>query len=380
MPSVMTVLLDQLGPAGLRGDAHRTTDGELLERFLKHREEAAFEALLRRHGPMVLGVCRRLVGNAHEAEDAFQATFLVLVRKAAQVVPRDTIGNWLYGVAYRTALKARGLAARRNRKERQMRDMPEQALEADQHEVWLDLKPHLDQELQRLPPRYRAAVVLCDLEGKSRSEAARLLGLVEGTLSSRLARARRILAGRLAGRGLTLSMTSLALVLSGQTTAAAPPAGLLASTTQAASRLAPGEAVIDVVSAQVALLTKGVLKAMLLTRFTGVLAWVMAAALVALGAGTLGRHAWARSAERATMLPIGAQAPVKTFAAAPAYKVDDRPAKPQAQAKQQKVSDKRVTAREEIARTFTTKAAGRLIVSTFRVFSIDCRARLVYNS
>src|SRR5689334_9992222 len=100
------------------------TDGQLLECFVSRREEAAFEALVRRHGPMVLGVCRRVLRCDHDAEDAFQATFLVLVRKAASVVPRELVGNWLYGVAHRTALKARSMAARRRAVERQVRDMP----------------------------------------------------------------------------------------------------------------------------------------------------------------------------------------------------------------------------------------------------------------
>src|SRR5262249_4084004 len=159
---------------------------------------AAFAALVRRHGPMVLGVCRRVLHNPHDADDAFQATFLVLVKKASAVVPRELVGHWLYGVAYRTALKAKTLAARRRRPERQVREMSRQP--AREEEVWNDLRPLLDRELDRLPEKLRALVVLCELEGKSRKEAARQLGLAEGTVSSRLARARVLLAKRLARR------------------------------------------------------------------------------------------------------------------------------------------------------------------------------------
>src|SRR5687767_7254020 len=159
----------------LRGLALRPDDSDerLLERFLSRREEGAFAALLRRHGPMVWGVCRRLLPCAHDAEDAFQATFLVLVRKAASVVPREMVGNWLYGVAHQTALHARRTAARRGAREVQVTQMPDTA--AVQHDPWSDLRPVLDQELSHLPDNYRAVIVLCDLEGRTRKEVARQL-------------------------------------------------------------------------------------------------------------------------------------------------------------------------------------------------------------
>src|SRR5436309_2402381 len=166
-------------------DAESTPDRALLERFLADRDEAAFEALVRRHGPMVLGVCRRVVGNIHEAEDAFQATFLVLVRKAAAIGEREAVGNWLFGVAYRAALKARAAALRRKAREKQVNVMPEQCIDTD--ETWHDLRPLLDRELASLPAKYRTAILLCDLEGRSRRDAAHELRVPEGTLSSRLA-------------------------------------------------------------------------------------------------------------------------------------------------------------------------------------------------
>src|SRR5687768_12406584 len=134
-------------------------DGELLGRFIDRRDEEALAALVERHGPMVWGVCRRLLGH-HDAEDAFQATFLILVRKAASVAPRETVGNWLYGVAYRTALGARREAARRREKERDVAAAPKP--EPHLEDVWGELRPALDQELSGLPDKYRLPVVLCD--------------------------------------------------------------------------------------------------------------------------------------------------------------------------------------------------------------------------
>src|SRR5262249_14892382 len=160
--------------------------GELLGRYLQRRDGDAFEALLARHGPMVLGVCRRLLGSAADAEDAFQATFLVLVRKAASIVPREQVGNWLYGVAYRTATSAKVMTDRRGAKERAAARP-----EAREEHAPTDLGPLLDEELNRLPDKYRTPVVLCDLEGATRREAARRLGWPEGTLSTRLRAGRR---------------------------------------------------------------------------------------------------------------------------------------------------------------------------------------------
>src|SRR5262249_31376838 len=158
-----------------------------LERFVARRDEAAFEALVRRHGPMVLGVCRRVLRNEADAEDAFQATFLVLVKKARSVVPRALVGSWLYGVAHNTARKAKAMNSKRRAKERLAGAAPRPAAPA---EACRQLHARLDEELSRLPDKYRAPVVLCDLEGKSYKEAARLLGWPQGTLSGRLTRAR----------------------------------------------------------------------------------------------------------------------------------------------------------------------------------------------
>src|SRR3954453_23338764 len=157
-------LLHHLRRAALPRDGAGLTDGQLLDNFLTRRDDGALEALVRRHGPMAWGVCRRILRHHHDAEDAFQAIFLVLVRRAASIVPREMGANWLYGVAYRTALKARATAARRKVRERQVADMPEP--ETARPDAWHDLRPVLDEEVNRLPDKYRVPVVLCDLEGK----------------------------------------------------------------------------------------------------------------------------------------------------------------------------------------------------------------------
>src|SRR5260370_28728889 len=173
----MNSVIEQLRALVLR-DAAGLTDGELMECCRGRRKEAAFEALVRRPGPMVLGVCRRVLRNHHDSEDAFQATFLVLARKAASVVPREMVGNWLYGVAHRTALKAKGATAKKRLRERQVIELPEP--EAPKTDTWPELQLLLDQELSRLPDKFRVPIILCGLEGKTEKEAARQLGWPQG--------------------------------------------------------------------------------------------------------------------------------------------------------------------------------------------------------
>ena len=248
------------------------TDGQLLESFVARRDEASFEGLVRRHGPMVLGVCRRVLANTHDAEDAFQATFVVLVRRAASIRPREKVGAWLYGVAYRTALQARTAAASRRAKERRTAKP-----EAREEEVASDLLPLLDQELSRLPEKYRAPIVLCELEGKTHQEAARRLGWPVGTVSGRLSRAAALLSRRLARYAPALPAGALTTVL---------PTALTGATVRT---LAVGAA------APVAVLVKGALRAMMLSKIKIGATALLAAVLATLA--VVGTVAWRAEAE-----------------------------------------------------------------------------------
>ncbi|HLJ93928.1 MAG TPA: sigma-70 family RNA polymerase sigma factor [Gemmataceae bacterium] len=262
------------------------TDGRLLELFLNHGDEAAFEALVRRHGPMVLAVCRRVLHNIHDSEDAFQATFLVLARKAASIRPREMVGNWLYGVAYRTALGAKRAIRKRRAKEQRASEMPRRETA---NNIGAELRPLLDQELERLPDKYRAVLVLCDLEGKTRKEVAHQLRLPEGTVSSRLARARERLAKRLTRQGLALSSGSLAVVLSGDAASACVPASLVAATIKAASLFATGNAATtSAISAKVIALTEAMMKTLLLGKLKIISAVLLLLGIVATTAGLAG--------------------------------------------------------------------------------------------
>jgi RNA polymerase sigma factor (sigma-70 family) len=263
--SQMSEFIQHLRRTVLLRNGTGLTDVQLLEDFISRRDKAALAALVHRHGPMVWGVCRRLLPNYHDAEDAFQATFLVLVRKAASIARRELLANWLYGVAHQTALKARATAAKRKTRERQVTEMPEPAVR--EQELWNDLQALLDQELSRLPDKYRSVIVLCDLQGKTRKEAARQLGLPEGTVGSRLARSRAMLAKRLARHGLSVSGGVLAFVLSQNLASAGVPTSVVSSTIKAASLFAAEQtAAAGLISIKVAALTEGVLKTMLLTK------------------------------------------------------------------------------------------------------------------
>ncbi|HEX4611150.1 MAG TPA: RNA polymerase sigma factor, partial [Urbifossiella sp.] len=274
-------LVEVIQNLGRRPTPDDPDDGKLLGLFIEHRDESAFAALVRRHGPMVWGVCRRIVGHHQDAEDAFQATFLVLARKAAVVRPRRMVANWLYGVANRTALKAKVMAGKRHAREKQMPHLPEAG--AGRQESWAGLDRLIDRELATLPDKYRIAVVLCDLEGKKGKDAARQLKIPEGTLASRLRTGRVMLAKRLTRNGITLSGGALAAVISGHAVKAGVPAGLVSSTIQAAARTVSRASAAGAVSANVAALMEGVMKAMVLTKLKPVMAVVLVAGLIALG-------------------------------------------------------------------------------------------------
>jgi RNA polymerase sigma factor (sigma-70 family) len=284
----MSTVIRHLRRAVLRQDGAGWTDGQLLASFIDQKDEAAFEVLVRRHGSMVFGVCRRVIDNHHDAEDAFQATLLVLACKASSVRPRERVANWLHGVALRTAMKAKALTTKRRGREKQVMAMPEP--EAPQQAQWRDLQPLLDQELNGLPENYRLPILLCDLEGKAIKEAAQQLGWPQGTLAGRLARGRKLLAKRLASRGVVLSAGSLALVVSRNVASAGVPISLVSSTVEAACMIAAGQTTVaGVVPSGVAVLTEGVLKTMFMTKLKRAIAAVLVmAAAIGIGAWSLG--------------------------------------------------------------------------------------------
>jgi RNA polymerase sigma factor (sigma-70 family) len=273
------------------------TDGQLLARFVASSDETAFAGLVRRHGPMVLGVCRRVLRHAQDAEDAFQATFLVLARKASSVANEAALGGWLYRVSYRIALEAKAINDRRRSREKQVGDLPHPATLPAEPRDW---RPWLDRELDRLPEKYRAAVVLCDLEGRPRKEVAQRLKLPEGTLSSRLTTARRMLAKRLARYGLSLSGGALAAALA-ENTAAALPAPLLSATVKTAVLAAAGE--LTTVSTSVGILMKGALTTMFVAKLKTMVGVIMVA--MALGATSLAYRASAQPGPAAEPRKIG---------------------------------------------------------------------------
>ena len=233
---------------------------------------------------MVLSLCRRILRNQQDAQDAVQTTFLVLVRKANSVKPRDLVGNWLFAVARQTAIRMRSKNAKRWWREKQVTIMPEpQSVNSASNDDLLIL----DQELSRLPEKYRIAIVLCDLEGKTQKQAARQLGWPEGTLGTRLARGRTMLAKRLAKHGVLLSVEALAAVLSQNMASAFLPPTLVSATVKAASMLAAGQTVATgLISAKVAALTQGAMKAMLLTKLKTMVLALTVVGVLGVGAGT----------------------------------------------------------------------------------------------
>jgi RNA polymerase sigma factor (sigma-70 family) len=285
-------------------DGAGLTDGQLLEGYVGRRDEAAFAALVQRHGPMVWGVCRRVLSSFHDAEDAFQATFLVLVRRAASIASRELLANWLYGVAHQTAMKARTTTAKRKERERQVTEMPEPAV--TQQDQWRDLQRLLDEELSLLPKKYRTVIVLCDLEGKTRKEAARQLSRPAGTVAGQLARARIMLAKRLTRRGVALSGGALAAVLLQNVASAGAPNSVVVSAIKAASLFAAGKAAAGVISPKVAALTEGVLKAMMIRKLKAVVAVVLVLGFVATGMTILTRCT--ATAQNQTSVPLIAAA------------------------------------------------------------------------
>jgi RNA polymerase sigma factor (sigma-70 family) len=241
------------------------SDRQLLEAFAQHGDPAAFEVLVTRHGPMVLGVCRRVLHDDNDADDAFQATFMVLAKKAGSIRRQEAVGSWLCGTAYRLALKARANAGRRREQERQAGEMSQTAVEQSDN-LWKELRPILDEELNRLPAKYRVPLVLCYLQGKTNEAAARELGWAPGSMSYRLAQAREKLRARLLQRGVALSAAGLGTLLADNASAAVQ-APLLDATVQASVAYAAGEAAgLAAVSAKAVALAEAGVQAIFLAK------------------------------------------------------------------------------------------------------------------
>jgi RNA polymerase sigma factor (sigma-70 family) len=291
-------LIHQLERLFDHGTVIGLTEGELLERFVTGRDETAFEALVARHGPMVLGVCRQLLRDPNDVDDAFQATFLVLVRKAGTLRRCDLLGNWLYGVAYRVATRSRLLAARRMARAAYGHEMADAVdggggrRQRFNRDAWADWdpepRPWLHEEVRRLPEKYRIPVLLCYFEGLTHDQAADRLGWPLGTVKGRLARARDLLRKRLTRRGVTLSAAALASHLAVPHARAAVPASLEYATLQAAQAVAchttTSLAVASAVSLPVAALAKGALQAMIWTQVKAVAITLLVAGVVTTGA------------------------------------------------------------------------------------------------
>ncbi|MBL8793886.1 MAG: RNA polymerase sigma factor [Planctomycetia bacterium] len=287
-------------------------DGELLQRFVAQQDEAAFEALVRRHGPLVLGVCCRMLSDRNDADDAFQATFCVLVRKAHTITKGESVGSWLYQVAYHAAAKARAAAGRRRARENYHPNLDTAALAAPADDA-SELRPALDEAVNRLPEKYRRPIVLCYLEGKSNEEAAREIGCPVGTVWTRLNRGRERLRGLLQRRGVVLSAGAVAVALEKAPLSAAVPVALVQATVRGGMLLATGEtAVAGAFPASVVGLARSATWAMLLTR-------LKTAALFLAATAVLVGSTWLAVSSSAPTLPAGVQA----VAVAPDLRLND---------------------------------------------------------
>jgi RNA polymerase sigma factor (sigma-70 family) len=285
------------------------SDGQLLGHFIEQQDESAFAALVHRHSRMAWGVCRRIVGHHQDAEDAFQAVFLVLARKAASIQPRAMLANWLHGVAQRCAMKARSQAEKRLARERLVTTMPEP--ETTDRVAWENLESVIDVELANLPEKYRIAIILCDLEGKTGKTVAQQIKIPERTLASRLRTARMMLAKRLARHGTVVSGGALATALS-QNVEASVPGLLVESVIKTATQAAATTAVAGLISESVSELTKGVMKAMLLTKLKTLITPLLILVLTGMAAGFFFRQV------------AGQQPPLSETSATQAREPEDR--------------------------------------------------------
>ncbi len=254
------------------------SEWQLLARYLENRDELAFAALVARHGPMVMGTCRRMLAAGADVEDAFQATFLVLVRRARSLSPRDAIGPWLHGVAARVSMRARSQAARRRQVEPTGGELG--SVPAWTNPVDGELAAILDQEVNRLPEKYRAPIVLCYLQGLTHEEAARQLNWPLGSVKGRLARARDLLRSRLLRRGIAPGAALLGASIAREASAGFDRE-LLEQTVNNCMRVTLGHASVDAISISIASLVKGALSAMIIekVKWTGLAALAIGLAL-----------------------------------------------------------------------------------------------------
>src|SRR5262245_37288798 len=295
-------------------------DRDLLQRFRSRHDEAAFHTLLLRHGPMVLDVCRGVLGDGPDAEDAFQATFLVLAHKAGSIRNGASLGCWLHGVAHRTALKVRARFAARQKHEARAPVRQPVASPPSQGGAWggddlswREVRQVLHEELGRIPERYRESLVLCYLEGATQPCAAARLGLAERTVRERLERGRELLRARLVRRGLGPAALLLAAAWPAALALAQPPALLVSGTVKGATLVAAAQGMAgSVISAKVIALSHEVLQTMVLTKLKNLAAVLLAVALAGTGTGlltygTLAASAWAdppaQEAEKASVTP-----------------------------------------------------------------------------
>jgi RNA polymerase sigma factor (sigma-70 family) len=272
-------------------------DRVLLERFIARRDDLAFEAIVARHGPMVLGLCRRMLSDLSDAEDAFQATFLILVRRAGSLRDRERLGPWLYGVAQRVSARARAQAARRR-----LRERPGAALAAVSYRgdlERLELRAVLDDEVSRLPEKFKAPLVLCDIEGRTHEEAAGQLGCPLGTVKSRLTWARRRLRSRLVRRGLAPSAITFWAGVTAQSTTTAVPPALTGATVRCAQRFVEARAgAAGVISGSIWTLTEGVDTTMFLSKLMTVGAILLIVGTCAAGLGVLAQPPSAKKEDK----------------------------------------------------------------------------------
>jgi RNA polymerase sigma factor (sigma-70 family) len=300
----MDNVIRHLRRVAARSTLNAPTDSELLERFVVAHEEDAFAVLVRRHGPMVLGVCLRVLHHRQDAEDAFQATFLTLVRKGHGIRERGALASWLYRVAFRAALRLKNSGGRRGAE-----PLTEAAVVDDPGTgaAWRELRPVLDLEVQRLPAKYRAPMVLCYLEGKTYEEAANTLGCPKGTVAIRLLRGKVLLKNRLARRGLALSAGLVAAHAVLPHAEAAMPVTLLSTTLISSSALVSGVALSLVASASVAGLVREVARGFWIRRVPTVVATILGLTVAGVGQLALSEHA-----DNQKFTPVATTAPVTT--------------------------------------------------------------------